>query len=99
VTTVVFVLLPGVHLLDLAGPAQAFFTAGDHGHPYDLRYVSGIEPGGPGTSGAPGPDTGVVASAQGLPLVAEPTGRTSAPTTSSSCPAGASAASGPPGPG
>jgi transcriptional regulator GlxA family with amidase domain len=70
VTTVVFVLLPGVHLLDLAGPAQAFFTAGDHGHPYDLRYVSGIEPGGPEASGTPGPDAGVVASAQGLPLVA-----------------------------
>jgi transcriptional regulator GlxA family with amidase domain len=64
VTTVVFVLLPGVHLLDLAGPAQAFFTAGDFGHPYDLHYVSGA------VSGAPGPDAGVVASAQGLPLVA-----------------------------
>jgi transcriptional regulator GlxA family with amidase domain len=66
VTTVVFVLLPGVHLLDLAGPAQAFFTAGDFGRPYDLRYVSGT-PGGD----HPGPDAGVVASAQGLPLVAE----------------------------
>jgi transcriptional regulator GlxA family with amidase domain len=72
VTTVVFVLLPGVHLLDLAGPAQAFFTAGDFGHPYDLRYVSGVEPGEPGDPRAsgPGPDAGVVASAQGLPLVA-----------------------------
>ncbi|GAB3168693.1 DJ-1/PfpI family protein [Myceligenerans halotolerans] len=59
-TTVVFLLLPGVHLLDLAGPAQAFFTAGDFGHRYDLHYVSG----------SPGPDAGVVASAQGLPLVA-----------------------------
>jgi transcriptional regulator GlxA family with amidase domain len=65
VTIVVFVLLPGVHLLDLAGPAQAFFTAGDFGQPYDLRYVSG-EP----ASGRPGADAGVVASAQGLPLVA-----------------------------
>ncbi|GHH73212.1 GlxA family transcriptional regulator [Promicromonospora soli] len=58
-TTVVFVLLPGVHLLDLAGPAQAFFTAGDFGHPYELHYVSGAVS-----------DAGVVASAQGLPLVA-----------------------------
>jgi transcriptional regulator GlxA family with amidase domain len=61
VTTVVFLLLPGVHLLDLAGPAQAFFAAGDLGHPYDLRYVSGT-PAGPGA--------GTIASAQGLPLVA-----------------------------
>ncbi|GAA4722924.1 Transcriptional regulator GlxA family, contains an amidase domain and an AraC-type DNA-binding HTH domain [Promicromonospora umidemergens] len=64
-TTVVFVLLPGVHLLDLAGPAQAFFTAGDLGRPYDLRYVSGAPAGD-----HPGSDAGVVASAQGLPLVA-----------------------------
>ncbi|MDR7274728.1 GlxA family transcriptional regulator [Catenuloplanes atrovinosus] len=34
-TTVVFLLVPGVHLLDLAGPAQVFDTAG-----YDLRYVA-----------------------------------------------------------
>jgi transcriptional regulator GlxA family with amidase domain len=67
VTTVLFVLLPGVHLLDLAGPAQAFFTAGDFGHPYDLRYVSGVESGG-----EPVPDAGAVTSAQGLPLVAGP---------------------------
>lgn len=55
-TTVLFVLLPGVHLLDLAGPAQAFFAAGDLGHPYDLRYVSGthVEPGaGPEAGGPP----------------------------------------------
>ena len=65
-TTVVFLLLPGVHLLDLAGPAQAFFTAGDLGHRYDLRYVSG----GP-ADGAPGDAaTTTVPSAQGLPLVA-----------------------------
>lgn len=64
-TTVVFLLLPGVHLLDLAGPAQVFYTAGDLGHPYDLRYVSGAPAGGPA-----GSDAGVVASAQGLPLVA-----------------------------
>jgi transcriptional regulator GlxA family with amidase domain len=35
VTTVVFVVLPGVHLLDLAGPAQVFST----GLGYELRYV------------------------------------------------------------
>jgi transcriptional regulator GlxA family with amidase domain len=74
VTTVVFVLLPGVHLLDLAGPAQAFFTAGDFGHRYDLRYVSGAppsgSPGADGTRGRPAPDAGMVASAQGLPLAA-----------------------------
>ncbi|MBO0608933.1 GlxA family transcriptional regulator [Myceligenerans salitolerans] len=59
-TTVVFLLLPGVHLLDLAGPAQAFFTAGDLGHDYALRYVSG----------AAGQD-GALASAQGLPLLVD----------------------------
>ncbi|GAA2218498.1 DJ-1/PfpI family protein [Promicromonospora sukumoe] len=91
-TTVVFLLLPGVHLLDLAGPAQAFFTAGDLGHHYDLRYVSGAPgdgaPGdgaprgsgprsdiasgnavGPRNAGGLRPDAGVVASAQGLPLL------------------------------
>lgn len=79
-TTVVFLLLPGVHLLDLAGPAQAFFTAGDFGYRYDLRYVSGapsdgapsaVGPGvtAPGGAVGPGPDAGVVASAQGLPLL------------------------------
>lgn len=56
-SAVVFVLLPGVHLLDLAGPAQAFHTAGSLGHPYDLVYVAGAEP-------------GEVLSAQGLPLAA-----------------------------
>lgn len=39
-TVVVFVLVPGLHLLDLAGPAQAFSTATDLGHPYELRYVA-----------------------------------------------------------
>lgn len=34
-TTVVFALVPGVHLLDLAGPAQVFHSAG-----YELRYVA-----------------------------------------------------------
>lgn len=38
-TSVVFLLVPGVHLLDLAGPAQVFSTADDLGHPYTLSYV------------------------------------------------------------
>ncbi|WP_431729465.1 GlxA family transcriptional regulator [Verrucosispora sp. TAA-831] len=38
--TVVFLLVPQVHLLDLAGPAQVFSTARAQGHPYDLRYVA-----------------------------------------------------------
>jgi transcriptional regulator GlxA family with amidase domain len=53
VTRVVFVLMPRLHLLDLAGPAQVFSTATDFGHPYELSYV-GAEP--------------VVASHQGVPL-------------------------------
>jgi transcriptional regulator GlxA family with amidase domain len=40
VTKVVFLLVPGVHLLDLAGPAQVFATAADAGYGYDLRYVA-----------------------------------------------------------
>jgi transcriptional regulator GlxA family with amidase domain len=40
VTTVVFLLVPGLHLLDLAGPAQAFGTAADLGCGYDLRFVA-----------------------------------------------------------
>ncbi|MGV9905740.1 GlxA family transcriptional regulator [Streptomyces sp. NPDC003388] len=54
-TRVVFVLLPGVHLLDLAGPAQVFSTAVTFGQPYVLDYVA-QEP--------------QVRSAQGLPLTA-----------------------------
>ncbi|KNX39226.1 AraC family transcriptional regulator [Luteipulveratus halotolerans] len=38
--TVVFLLVPGLHLLDLAGPAQAFHTAADLGAGYELRYVA-----------------------------------------------------------
>ncbi|MFE4823051.1 GlxA family transcriptional regulator [Streptomyces sp. NPDC056704] len=53
---VVFVLVPGVHLLDLAGPAQVFSMAGDFGQPYRLSYVA---------------DQGEVRSAQGLPLAAQ----------------------------
>ncbi|MEU8611741.1 AraC family transcriptional regulator, partial [Actinoplanes sp. NPDC048791] len=36
----VFVLVPRLHLLDLAGAAQVFSTAADHGHPYRLSYVA-----------------------------------------------------------
>jgi transcriptional regulator GlxA family with amidase domain len=39
-TRVVFLLVPQLHLLDLAGPAQAFSTAADHGHGYELHYVA-----------------------------------------------------------
>jgi transcriptional regulator GlxA family with amidase domain len=39
VSIVVFLLAPQLHLLDLAGPAQAFSTAADLGHDYQLRYV------------------------------------------------------------
>ncbi|MEO3788141.1 DJ-1/PfpI family protein [Actinocorallia sp. B10E7] len=37
---VVFVLVPGLHLLDLAGPAQAFSSAANLGFDYELRYVA-----------------------------------------------------------
>jgi transcriptional regulator GlxA family with amidase domain len=40
VTRVVFLLVPRVHLLDLAGPAQVFSTAADHGLGYALDYVA-----------------------------------------------------------
>ncbi|MEV7623479.1 hypothetical protein [Actinoplanes sp. NPDC089786] len=40
-TRVVFLLTPGLHLLDLAGPAQVFGAAADVGHEYELRYVAG----------------------------------------------------------
>ena len=39
-TKVVFLLVPGLHLLDLAGPAQAFGTADDLGCGYQLCYVA-----------------------------------------------------------
>jgi transcriptional regulator GlxA family with amidase domain len=55
VSTVVFLLVPGVHLLDLAGPAQVFSTAADFGHPYSLAYVA---------------EQPRVATAQGLPVAA-----------------------------
>ncbi|SHN43454.1 GlxA family transcriptional regulator [Cryptosporangium aurantiacum] len=51
--TVVFLLVPGLHLLDLAGPAQVFSTLDELGHPVTLRYVA---------------DHDEVLSAQGVPL-------------------------------
>ncbi|MEU3460290.1 DJ-1/PfpI family protein [Streptomyces sp. NPDC006733] len=39
-TRVVFLLVPHLHLLDLAGPAQVFSTAADFGHAYETRYVA-----------------------------------------------------------
>jgi transcriptional regulator GlxA family with amidase domain len=37
---VVFLLVPQLHLLDLAGPAQVFSTAAEFGLPYELSYVA-----------------------------------------------------------
>lgn len=39
-TRVVFVLVPRLHLLDLAGPAQVFFSAADLGLDYQISYVA-----------------------------------------------------------
>lgn len=39
-TRIVFLLVPGVHLLDLAGPAQAFENAAGLGRGYELSYVA-----------------------------------------------------------
>ena len=55
-STVVFVLVPGVHVLDLGGPAQVFSTADAQGLAYQLRFVAA----------AP-----VVITAQQLPVQAE----------------------------
>jgi hypothetical protein len=52
---VVFLLVPGVHLLDLAGPAQVFGTAAKLGLGYELRYEA---------------ETQEVLTAQGLPVLA-----------------------------
>jgi transcriptional regulator GlxA family with amidase domain len=57
VPKVAFLLLPGLHLLDLAGPAQAFSTAASLGCGYELRYVA---------------EQQEVATAQGLTLRAGP---------------------------
>jgi transcriptional regulator GlxA family with amidase domain len=43
VTRVVFALSPNLHLLDLAGPAQVFGTAAEHGFDYRLDYVAETE--------------------------------------------------------
>jgi len=56
VTHIVFLLVPGVHLLDLAGPAQVFFTANDLGYPYELGYVA---------------ETPIVPTAQGISVQAQ----------------------------
>jgi transcriptional regulator GlxA family with amidase domain len=40
VARLVFLLVPQVHLLDLAGPAQVFSTAADLGYSYELSYVA-----------------------------------------------------------
>ncbi|MEV4532574.1 AraC family transcriptional regulator [Asanoa sp. NPDC049518] len=56
-STVGFLLVPGLHLLDLAGPAQVFSTARDFGHDYTLAYVS---------------EQAEVPTAQGVPLHADP---------------------------
>jgi transcriptional regulator GlxA family with amidase domain len=56
VTIVAFLLVPGVHLLDLAGPAQVFSTADGLGLGYRLAYVA---------------EQPVVPTAQGLPVQAE----------------------------
>lgn len=39
-TAVVFVLSPGVHVLDVAGPAHALTTATEHGAPHRLHYLA-----------------------------------------------------------
>ncbi|MBO4207289.1 GlxA family transcriptional regulator [Micromonospora echinofusca] len=53
---VVFLLVPQLHLLDLAGPAQVFSTAADLGYDYRLHYVA---------------DQPRVPTVQGVPLHAE----------------------------
>ncbi|MEU4568263.1 DJ-1/PfpI family protein [Micromonospora sp. NPDC023956] len=53
---VVFLLVPQLHLLDLAGPAQVFSTAADLGHDYRLHYVA---------------EQASVPTVQGVPLGAE----------------------------
>lgn len=56
-TLVAFLLVPNLHLLDLAGPAQVFSTAHDLGYDYELSYVA---------------ETTEVPTAQGLPVRARP---------------------------
>lgn len=56
-TRVVFLLVPHLHLLDLAGPAQVFSTAADHGLGHTLHYAAEQED---------------VPTAQGIALRADP---------------------------
>lgn len=56
-TRVVFLLVPGIHLLDLSGPAQVYSSAADLGLDYDLSYVG---------------EQADVPSAQGVMLRADP---------------------------
>jgi transcriptional regulator GlxA family with amidase domain len=56
VRRVVFLLVPGFHLLDLAGPAQVFAAAAGFGHDHALSYVA---------------ERQQVPTAQGLPVLAE----------------------------
>ena len=58
-TSVVFLLVPRLHLLDLAGPAQVFHTAAELGYPLRAALRGGA---------------GRVAAAQGLPLRGRVTG-------------------------
>jgi transcriptional regulator GlxA family with amidase domain len=52
VRRVVFLLVHQLHLLDLAGPAQAFWTADELGYPHELHYV-GQAPTVPTAQGIP----------------------------------------------
>ncbi|GAB3966472.1 hypothetical protein [Plantactinospora veratri] len=65
-TKVLFLLAARLHLLDLAGPAQAFSTAADLGGGYALHYVGEQEE---------------VGTTQGCPCGPGPTGRRWGPTT------------------
>ena len=71
-TAVVFLLAPRLHLLDLAGPAQAFSTAIDLGADYALHYVGEREeiqtaPGVPSRASAPVPSRWPGPAIQSLP--------------------------------
>lgn len=57
-TRVAFLLVPQLHMLDLAGPAQVFCSAADLGYDYELHYVA---------------EQSDVPTAQGLPLRASVT--------------------------
>src|ERR1700743_2423347 len=40
ITTIAFFVPPGIHMLDLSGPAQAFLAAAQMQLCYDIRYCS-----------------------------------------------------------